>query len=424
MASSTAESILPLTDTIAPADQQELAEAICQAVAARTPLYAIGGGTSLDYGLPPRAAGLGLSLANLTRVIDYPARDMTITVEAGVTLAELARTLAAERQCLAVDAAQADRATLGGLVATNFSGPRRYGCGTVRDYVIGISAVDGRGTQFKAGGRVVKNVAGYDICKLLTGSLGTLAVVTQVTLKLRPVPEASCLVACDLSAGSQPDADLAERLLAALVTSQVAPAVIELVAGPEWRDDPALAEVPGSGTLRLVVGLEGTSAEVAWMSARLAAEWAALGVRAPRVLEADAARSLGHRLVEFPAAPAPRGVLRAAVKPSSTLRFMGEVWAADPEASLQAHAGNGVVLVRLARLAPADLGRCLVRTLHPAASAAGGSMVVYATPDGADLTRQACWGGGGSDAPLMRAVKDQFDPQGLLNPGRFVYGKS
>src|SRR5687768_11971396 len=200
---------LPIKKTHAPADQGELASIISEANRAATPLYPIGGGTSLDFGLPAKAPGEGLSLANLNRVVDYPARDMTITVEAGVTMKTLADLLAAERQRLPIDVPQAERATIGGVIATNWNGPRRFGQGTLRDHVIGISAVDGRGMPFKGGGRVVKNVAGYDFCKLLTGSLGTLGVITQVTLRLKPLPEQSVIVGCRIS-----DSEVAEKLLA------------------------------------------------------------------------------------------------------------------------------------------------------------------------------------------------------------------
>ena len=111
-------------------------------------------------------------------MIDYPARDMTITVQAGITLGRLQDLLAAENQRLPIDVPRADRATLGGGLAVNVSGPRRFGCGTLRDYVIGISIVNDEGQEIKAGGRVVKNVAGYDLCKLHVGALGTLGVIT------------------------------------------------------------------------------------------------------------------------------------------------------------------------------------------------------------------------------------------------------
>src|SRR5437588_1408519 len=220
---------LPVKKTLEPATQEELHRSLCEAYETVTPLYPIGGGTSFDYGLPAKASGNALSLQKLNRVIDYPARDMTVTVEAGVTMKALADLLATERQRLPIDVPQAQRATIGGVIVTNWNGPRRYGEGTVRDYVIGIGAVDGRGQPFKGGGRVVKNVAGYDFCKLLTGSLGTLGVITQVTFKVRPVTEQFNLMACAVETSGK-----AEKLLAALVTSATTPVAVELLAGPAW----------------------------------------------------------------------------------------------------------------------------------------------------------------------------------------------
>jgi glycolate oxidase FAD binding subunit len=199
-----------------------------------------------------------------------------------------------EGQRLSIDVPQAERATIGGVIATNWNGPRRFGQGTVRDYVIGISAVDGRGMPFKGGGRVVKNVAGYDFCKLLTGSLGTLGVISQVTLRLKPIPEQSALVACSL-----PDPAKAETLLAGLITSQITPTAIELLAGPAWENEPTLGDLPRSGPahLFLVVGLEGSAAEVETMTRRLASEWEVLGIGEPLVVGQSA--DLWQRLIEF-----------------------------------------------------------------------------------------------------------------------------
>ena len=165
----------------------------------------VGGRTALHYGQPVRADAEQISLAEIKRVVDYPARDMTITVDAGLRVSELQELLATEGQRLPIDVPLANRATIGGIVATNTSGPGRFGHGTLRDYVIGISAVDARGRLFSAGGRVVKNVAGYDICKLLVGSLGTLAVITRVTFKLRPVAESRVAVWCPLETFDQVD---------------------------------------------------------------------------------------------------------------------------------------------------------------------------------------------------------------------------
>ena len=157
-------------------------------------------------------------------MIDYPAADMTITVEAGMTLAALRAVLAEKGQRLLVDAPQPDRATLGGIFATNTSGPRRFGAGRPRDQIIGVSFVTSDGALVKGGGRVVKNVAGYDFPKLLTGSIGTLGIITQMTLKVRPIPEASALVWVPM-----PDVEALGPTLDRLNTSATRPIALELL---------------------------------------------------------------------------------------------------------------------------------------------------------------------------------------------------
>jgi glycolate oxidase FAD binding subunit len=354
-------------------------------------------------------------MAGLNRVVDYPARDMTITVEAGVTIDSLAATLAAERQALPIDLPSPAAATIGGSIATAWSGPRRYGYGTLRDYVIGITAIDGRGTPFKAGGRVVKNVAGYDFCKLLTGSLGTLGVITQVTLKVKPLPEAGALLCCGL-----PSIGAAEPLLAALVNSKTTPTSIELLTGPHWQDHPHLGLLTAGEVGRLVVGFEGTEAEVAWMLDQLAAEWRALGVRSAHTIDGPQALALNESLRDFAAATDAPLVLKACLRASGVAPYVELVGQLDPQASIQAHAGSGIVIARFQSFDAGDVSGKLIGRLQPAATAAGGSAVVLSSSLGG-LTRQAIWGGTTAATPWMNAVKRQFDPKGILNPGRFVY---
>ena len=412
----TSADALPIKKTHTPVDQGELASIVAEAHRTKTPLYPIGGGTSLDFGLPAKAAGEGLSLAKLNRIVDYPARDMTVTVEAGVTMRVLAELLAKERQRLPIDVPQSEQATIGGVIATNWNGPRRYGQGTVRDYVIGVSAVDGRGMPFKGGGRVVKNVAGYDFCKLLTGSLGTLGVITQATLRLKPIPEQSALVAVAL-----PDAKAAERLLAALVTSQATPTAIELLSGPDWENDPALKPLarPSVAPLYLVVGLEGAAAEVDAMVHQLAREWGELGVPEPLVVGQSA--DLWRRLIEFPAAGESPLVVKASVVPSGTTAFVEAARRVDPQASIQAHAGNGVVIVRFAKFPALGLSRALIGDLLPAGTAHQGQVIVLSNPSGAEMTHVSVWGTVEGSRDVMAAVKRKFDPQDILNRGRFVF---
>ncbi len=376
---------LPLTETITPADQAEVADAVRDAYRAGTPVYPIGGGTSLDYGARPTEPGVGLSLAKLNRVIDHAAQDMTITLEAGVTMAELAERLAAERQRLPIDVQLVRLATVGGVVATNSSGPRRYAHGTIRDYLIGVSAVDGRGTAFSGGGRVVKNAAGYNLCRLMAGSLGTLGVITQVTLMVRPMPETSALVICEV-----PDFDSAERLLARLVHTQTLPVAVELLAGPAWQEGPVMGPMLESSTARLLVGFEGGEAEVEWMVGQLRNEWRDLGVASPLIVLAAELGLMWDWLTGFSAG------LQINVLPGATVGLIETLLRLDPGASIQAHAGNGVILVQLSSSE-------MPPTISSAVANAGGKMVVLSCPDG---------------AAVIRAIKDRFDPKGVLNRGR------
>lgn len=424
LAAKPATASLPLTQTLAPATPAEIVDTIRNAAASQSPVYPLGGRTALNFGSASKAAGLGLSTEKLTGVVDYPARDMTITVEAGITLAALRATLAAERQYLPVDAAQPDRATLGGLIATNFSGPRRYGSGTLRDYVIGISAVDGHGTLFKAGGRVVKNVAGYDFCRLLIGSLGTLAVVTQATLKVKPIPAASVLAVADIAS-----ADQAEMILTRLVDSRTTPAAIELLAGEEWNEVSSLGGGDATSRYKLVVGLEGTGAEVEWMITRLKEELETSGLAASRIIADAPADELWQRLIEFGCATAddaatkstPALTFKINVPASRVALICEQVRSSFPRASLLAHAGSGIVLVKIAETPSHELVAPLIKTLHPAVAAAGGQCILWQATSADDFTRQLAWGPLRGDSAVMQRVKKQFDPHGILNPGRFPW---
>lgn len=410
---------LPVSEVVAPTEPEQLAEAVAAAAAAGQAVYPIGGGTSLDYGMPPTREGLGLSLSALKRTIDYPFRDLTITVEPGLSMAELAEALKRKGQFLPIDVPQPETATIGGVVAANFNGPRRYGQGTIRDYVIGIEGVDGRGAHFKAGGQVVKNVAGYDLCKLLTGSLGTLAVITQLTLRLKPLPEATALLVLDL-----PELKAAEPVLAGLIHSETTPTAIELLGGPVWMSDEALGRATSDTGCRIVVGLEGTKVEVDWMLAQLRGEWSEAGHSHARQVEPADASALWSRLAGFPAAGEDDLVIKASTVPSNVVPFLCAVQEAYPDSSAQAHAGDGVILVRFPEFDPGDVSKVLVGKLQGMVAATGvpgANVNVLSTRIDAGWTRRAIWGASGPDAAIMQAVKQQMDPSGILNPGRFIY---
>jgi glycolate oxidase FAD binding subunit len=397
---------LPLTETITPADQAAVADVVRNAASNSRAVYPVGGGTALDYGVQPTRPGIGLSLAKLNGVIDYPAADMTITVEAGMTIADLTRCLAAQRQRLPIDIAQPDRATIGGAVAAGAAGPRRYAYGTIRDYVLGLTAVDGLGNVFSGGGRVVKNAAGYNMCRLMVGSLGTLGVVTQVTLMVRPATEASAFLVCEA-----PDFEVAERLLADLVSSPTRPAAIELVAGRQASTELVLGPVLAGNVGRLYVGFEGSAAEVDWMVEQLRGQWVAAGATAPMVVPASRAEPLWQWLTEFPAH------LQLHVLPSALTGTIGKILRIESDCEIRAHAGDGVIRIRFGEKAD---GQSLSR-LRTVADEVRGKLTVLRNPNGAPLTAADVWGQSGPEFRVLQAIKDRFDPENLLNPGRFIF---
>ncbi len=385
----------------------ELGEVVRRRVAEGHAIYPQGGATALEYGGIPRTPGVAVDLRGLGRIVDYPAADMTITVEAGMTLAAVRAELRAQGQALSVDAPRADRATLGGIFATNAVGPRSFGLGRPRDQVIGVRFVDAEGTTIKGGGRVVKNVAGYDLPKLLTGSMGTLGVLAELTLKVRPLPEASALAWARFRRLVD-----AAGALDRLNTSATRPVALELL-------NPPTAGAVGQGALPveawvLVVGFEGNAESVAWQVDRLALE---LGRTDLVIRQGVDAESLWDALTEQTAAGPGPVSFRANLRPSAVPAFCREVesdrWA------LQAHAGTGVVLGHaVGDPAMETLGPEVFR-LRAHAATLGASLTLPRCPT-AWKDRLRVWGDPRPDWAVCERVKRALDPRGVLNPGRFV----
>ncbi len=375
-------------------------------------VFPVGGRTALHYGYAPLETGVCLSTHNLNRVIDYPARDMTITVEAGIRIDELSETLKAEGQRLPIDVAQSSRATLGGVLATNTSGARRYGLGTMRDYVIGITAVDATGKPFHAGGRVVKNVAGYDLCKLLIGSLGTLAVVTEVTLKLKPLPETSSLLWCRFEDWPALDAALEQLLTSA--TRPVAIEAINTAAAQDIAADSRL-ELPTEGPI-VCFGFEGTSHETAWQMETLSEELRSAGVCDLTPVAATDADALWFALSDFAVTSEEPLTFQANLRPSRTIAFIEQATAAG--VSVVAHAGDGIAIGHLPdEITTLEAATTLLAPLQQIATDADGNLIIF---DCQEQWKQTIpvFGKPSSSSTLMQKIKQQLDPQNILNPGR------
>ncbi len=374
-------------------------------------LIASGRGRHLALGEPPARLDLLLRLDRLDRVHEHHAADMTVTVAAGCTLGAIDRVLARAGQWLPLDPPAADETTVGGLIAANLSGPLRASQGTVRDLLLGLSWIGPGGELVAAGGRVVKNVAGYDLAKAHVGALGTLGVLVEATFKVRPLPpcERALVLGCD---------DPRRALDVALIARDaVEPSWLEIVSAG------VLAGV--DAPFAVVVGWLGLGAEVADAERRVLDVVEQSGARTLASVDGAPARALRARLAGFALEPA-AAVLRAATLPGALGELLAEITraAADAGTSLRcaAHAASGVA--RVAVPDPASVAP-LVAALRPRLAAAGGSLVVErAAPAVKHALRPfgGVFGDPGAGRTLMRRLKQAFDPGASFAPGRFVAG--
>ncbi|MGH7173509.1 MAG: FAD-binding oxidoreductase [Gemmataceae bacterium] len=400
---------------VQPQSVADLGELVRHAAVDNQALYPIGGRTQLDVGLPPARPGIAVDVRALSQVIDYPARDMTITVQAGITVAQLQALLATEKQRLPIDVPRADAATLGGVLAVNVSGPRRLGFGTLRDYVIGISTVNDEGQEVKAGGRVVKNVAGYDLCKLHIGALGTLGIISQVTLKLRPLPESKTLVTFGCETASL------DRLLDRLHATRTRPVCLDLLNQSAVRSMVRalrmnLPEAPWV----IVVGFEDNGDAVGWQVRQLLEELAPGDIQGLEARAGGASDPLWMALVESPASGGCVS-FKANLLPHAVAEFCRQADTLSEPMRLHAHAGSGIVYGHLDGDLTLPRVAAMLKELTDAAVRAEGNLVLPHCP--VEWKRELpVWGRERGDLWLMRQVKDKMDPRHLFNPGRFLAG--
>jgi len=357
-----------------------------------------GGGTKLDWGRPPRRADLVLSTVRLDRVLEHAWADMTATVEAGCTVARLQHALAEQGQRLACDPLWPERATIGGILATNDNGPLRARFGALRDLIIGVTLVLADGTVAKSGGKVVKNVAGYDLPKLATGSFGTLAVITQAVFRLHPLPHETRTLTF-----TAPRLEPLCELALAIQHSQLAFVSLQVRAGRSAE--------PG-----LDVGFEGTRAGLDSQQdelLRLAAD----------VARVDPPAAVWRTREELWQGTDPAVVGTFSALPTEVRAFCTELRDACTALSLDWRAvvqGLGVGHFRLEGATSDTLVTALQR-LRAAAERRGGTLVVLRGSEDVKA-RFDVWGSPGDALPLFQRVKQQLDPGGTLSPGRFVGG--
>ena len=387
------EGVVPRV-VVQPSSGEALGTALEWASRAKLCVLVRGAGTKLGWGPAPRQVDVLISTARLNAVVAHRHGDLTATIQAGATLRDVNRVLATHRQWIPLDPPSAERATIGGIVATNDSGPRRHRYGSPRDLIIGIEFARADGRLAKGGGIVVKNVAGYDLPRLLTGSFGSLGVIVTATFKLYPLTAASRTLVVELSSPS----DLG-LLALKLSASHLTPTALEFATHP-WR---------------LVIRFESIEASVAQQSETAAKLIAENGYRTQTLSPSEEEQYWqGHAQL----ADDDRGALvKVSVLPTDLAKTLAVIEGLAGKRGYIAagRAGAGVFLLRV--IEEVQLQKRVIDGLRDALQIGRGSaVIVKGSPELKEHVD--IWGPIGDGLALMKAVKQQFDPTGILSPGR------
>lgn len=391
-----------------PQTPEELSEVVACAYQNRWQMLPCGAGSKLHWGGLADGIRVVVSTARMNRLIEHAVGDLTVTAEAGIRFADLQQTLAQSNQFLAIDPAYPDSATLGGIVATADTGAIRQRYGSIRDMLIGISLVRADGDRVKAGGRVVKNVAGYDLMKLFTGSYGTLGIIGQVTFRVYPIPDASQTVVLTGSSGAIAQAT------AALLGSALRPTQVDLLSASIVRQ---LELGTGVG---LVTRIQNLEISVQKQVDQLVAIAQRLGLQS-HLRSADEEDSLWKQLRELiESSPTLSSITcKIGVVPSNTVSTLDALLAELPPSAWGIiHAASGLGILHVGDR-PVEIQTLL--NLRTQCEAQGGFLTVLSAP--VSLKQHLdVWGYPGNAMSLMTGIKQQFDSQHLLSPGRFVGG--
>ena len=380
-----------------PKDEKQLATALALANEAGIAVVPRGGATKLGWGNPPKKADLVLSTVHLNRIVEHVWADLTVTVEAGCTLKSLQKKLAQHGQRLAFDGLWPERATIGGVLSTNDSGALRLRFGALRDLIIGVTIALPDGTLASSGGKVVKNVAGYDLPKLVTGAFGTLGVTTRAVFRLHPLPRATK----SFSFIGENFPAMQQHILS-IQDSQLAHTSLQIRCGS--------CELPVADIL-----FEATDAGLAAQESQLRKLLGAASVE-------HSAETVWNARQDLWKTPTNKTLLaKTSLLPTNiaktldSLKTIGDARNVTWRLVLQA---TGIGMLRL-DAAPPQLS-AVIEQLRGELQSRGGSLVVLHRP--AEPPSIDAWGDAGDSVPLMRALKHQLDPKTTLNPGRFVGG--
>ncbi len=383
--SRTPESVLALQETV-----QQLSQD-------RKPFAPIGSGSKFCWGQSIRTESLTLlQLTKLNHLVDHAVGDLTVTVQAGMKFAELQSKLTQAGQCLAIDPGYSDQATIGGIIATGDSGALRHRYNSVRDMVLGIEFIRADGAIAKAGGRVVKNVAGYDLMKLMTGSYGSLGILTQVTLRLYPLQESSQTV---FLTG---DSAKLSQLMRSILNSGLTPMAIDLFSST------VSTQLNLGSQMGLLIRFQGLAESVQEQVRRVieAGQNQGLDMQSIGNTEADLWQQLGQ-LFTPPETAETQVLCKWAVRSTETADLLTQLQQICPTAIARFHGGEALPTVDE------------LRQWRSIVESRGGFLTLLEAPDSIKNSIDV-WGYRGNGQAWMRSIQQQFDPIGLLSPGRLT----
>jgi glycolate oxidase FAD binding subunit len=380
-----------------PDDEKQLAGLLSLANEAGIAVVPRGGGTKLEWGNPPKNAELILSTARLNRIVEHAWGDLTVTVEAGCTLQSLQQSLAQHGQRLAFDALWPERATIGGVLSTSDSGTLRLRFGALRDLIIGVTIALPDGTLASSGGKVVKNVAGYDLPKLVTGAFGTLGVITRAVFRLHPLPRAAKTFSFTAE-----DSPAMQQHILAIQDSQLAHTSLQIRR--------AAGQLPAADIL-----FEATDAGLAAQESQLRKLLGSARVEQSSENIWNARQDLWNSSTNTTLVAKISLLPTDIAKTLDSLKTLGASRKINWQIILQA---TGIGMLRL-EANPAQLS-VAVEQLRSDSQSRDAALVVLRRPP--ELHSIDAWGNAGDGVSLMRAVKHQLDPKNTLNPGRFVGG--
>jgi len=415
---------------VSPGSMDEVSKVVAQANQQELTVTPRGNGTKMGMGGIPKKVDIILSTDRLNRITDADCDNLTLSVESGITLNEVQKRLAKEGRgyFLPLDPPFTERATIGGIVATNSSGPKRLLYGTARDLITGIKAVFPNGDIVVSGGKTVKNVSGYDMCKLLIGSFGTLGVICEITFKLLPLAEKESTLCLPFTT-----IDEANGFVQEIVHSQLIPASMDILNAMAVKKMEDTAGMPQNGNYLVAVGLEGVTESVERQISEMAERGKKYGAFDAIPLHLEKHQALWMAIRDFAQWLMERHSNLISLKSNFLISKCGEMLSCYEkiargfgiDCAFVCHSGSGILYTYVLagknlRLKIESLVK-LIGELTSEAARNGGNLLVESCPP-AIKKRIDVWGQPRGDYGIMRRLKEQMDPAGILNPGRFVGG--